>query len=254
MTRWQQVAQASDDAQEKCCQPQPSRFPGLSRAVHSAADRLYRWLESLRQRIRGGGLPLLFGRLLLIYQMPKTGSQTVEATLEHCTLPHRILRFHYLSTAMAAEIRRGPVSNRAPDLWAESVRPQLAFMARMSRILVFRRILRWCRVPIPKIEVITAVREPIGLALSSVFENHPCFFSSLEAATLEDFSSVLSRPRLYRFQDWFDMELEAFTGLQVYRTPFPRARGYAITSTLRASGSLDSSERTSFSARIETSI
>src|SRR2546427_11693214 len=35
---------------------------------------------------------------------------------------------------------------------------------------------------------------------------------------------------------------------------YTRARGYAITSTLRASGSLDSSERTSFSARIETSI
>ena len=229
MTKNQQVDQTG-----KVC-PQEDRrnlllglLAVLPRRVQGRAGSLYAKIESLRERIRDDELPLLFGKLLLVYQMPKTGSQTVEATLARSSLPHRILRFHYLSRTMAAEIRRGPASNSAPELWAEAVRPQLAFMGRMGRILFWRRILRWFGFRIPKIEIIAAVRDPIGLALSSVFENHACFFSNVETATLEDFSSVLSRPRVYAFQRWFDMELKAFTGLRIYKTPFPREKGYAI--------------------------
>src|SRR5438105_10706901 len=67
---------------------------GVSRAWAGAATHFYAAVEPIRQKIRGSSLTLLFGRLLLVYQMPKTGSQTVEATLEKCSLPHRILRFH----------------------------------------------------------------------------------------------------------------------------------------------------------------
>src|SRR6266404_6101237 len=41
---------------------------------------------------------ILFRRLLLIYQMPKTGSQTVQATLQRCSLPLPIVRLHFLSS------------------------------------------------------------------------------------------------------------------------------------------------------------
>jgi hypothetical protein len=170
----------------------------------------------------------LFGKLLLVYQMPKTGSQTIEGTLQRCQLPHRVLRFHYLSREMADEIRRGPASNFAPDNWQDMVGPQLAFMERMSRLLFWRKWLRRCGVPIPKVQIIAAVRDPVGLALSSVFENHQYFFQNLHEATLDDFVSVLSRPRLYRFQDWFDLELNALTGLRLYQKSFPHETGYAI--------------------------
>jgi hypothetical protein len=180
------------------------------------------------QKRLGDDWPLLFGKLLLVYQMPKTGSQTVEATLQHCSLPHRILRFHYLSRTMAEEFRRGPASNPAPELWEELMRPQLAFMARTRRLLSARKWLRRCGVPIPKVQIIAAVREPISLALSSVFENHHYFFANLETATLADFVSVLSRARIYRFQNWFDLELNALTGMRVYQKPFSPRIGYAI--------------------------
>src|SRR5689334_14279146 len=128
-------------APEVVSNPMESQLAGASRALTGTVGRMYARFEASRERLRSGSLPLLFDRLLLVYQMPKTGSQTVEATLNRCSLPHRILRFHYLSRTMAEEIRRGPVSNHAPEQWAESVRPQLAFMRRMSRVLRCRRIL-----------------------------------------------------------------------------------------------------------------
>jgi hypothetical protein len=198
------------------------------RLLAAVAGRFDASLKSVYERFHRADWPLLFGKLVLIYQMPKTGSQTVEGTLQSCRLPHRVLRFHYLSPEMAEEIRRGPASNRAVDDWEAMVRPQIAFMVRMSRVLSWRRWLTRCGVPIPKVQIIAAVREPIGLALSSVFENHQYFFENLDQATLDDFISVLSRPRLYRFQDWFDLELNALTKLRVYDRPFSHEKGYAI--------------------------
>jgi hypothetical protein len=200
----------------------------LVRLAAEAGTRTNAWLLSLRRKLHSADWPLLLGKLLLVYQMPKTGSQTVEATLQRCALSHRVLRLHYLSREMADEIHRGPASNCAVENWQETVRPQLAFMARMSRILFWRKWLCRCGLPIPKVQIIAAVRDPIGLALSSIFENHQYFFQNLETATPDDFVSVLSRPRLYRFQDWFDLELNAVTGLRVYEKPFPHERGYAI--------------------------
>jgi hypothetical protein len=89
--------------------------------------------------------------------------------------------------------------------------------------------MRLCGVNIPKIEVISAVREPIGLALSAAFENYFHLFKSLESATLDACRQELLKPREHKFvQRWFELELKAMFGLDVYATPFPRGKGYAI--------------------------
>jgi hypothetical protein len=156
---------------------------------------------------------ILWSKLLLIYQMPKAGSQTIEATLQHCSLPHLIFRFHFLCSALA-------------EPWASD---QLQFRTRMSRVLRARKLLRSCGFNIPKIEVITGLREPIGVMLSSIFENYSYFFSKEEPVRLTEYRNLLLKPAAMNLvQHWFDRELKPFTGIDVFEKPFPCDQGYAI--------------------------
>jgi hypothetical protein len=156
---------------------------------------------------------LVAGRILLIYQMPKAGSQTIEATLKHCFLPHQIHRFHFLRSALA-------------EPWASQ---QMEFMSKMSRALRVRKLLRACGLTIPKIEVITGLREPIGAMLSAVFENYYHFFSQGEPVKVSKYRDILLKPDAMNLvQQWFDCELKPFTGIDVFKKPFPWDQGYAI--------------------------
>jgi len=172
---------------------------------------------------------MIFGKLLLIYQMPKTGSQTIEATLQQCSLPHRIVRLHFLSGNFADPIIEKLNSNQVPEEWKQNARKQLEFTKEMSRIVRTRRLLRACGLKIPKVEIITGLREPISLGLSTMFENFSYFFPKSQPPGLDDYAEVLQRPKLYHFsQCWFDWELKPFTGIDVFQTPFPRETGYSI--------------------------
>jgi len=172
---------------------------------------------------------LLFGPLLLIYQMPKTGSQTVEATVRGSGLPHNILRLHFLSRALAAKVQEGLREGHHDGEWERQTLEQLSCSRRIPRVLRLRRWMRVCGFDIPRIEVISAVREPIGLALSATFENYFHFFKNLESATIDACRQELLRPREHKFvQRWFELELKAMLGIDVYATPFPQETGFAI--------------------------
>jgi len=169
------------------------------------------WIDALW--VMGVRYQMLWCKLLLIYQMPKAGSQTIEATLDDCSLPHRIFRFHYLCSPL-------------DEPWASE---QLPFMTKMSRLLRTRKLLRAWGFKIPKIEVITGMREPIGGMLSSIFENHSYFFSKREPVNLAECRDLLLKPRAMSLaQKWFDRELKPFTGIDIFEEPFIRDKGYAI--------------------------
>jgi hypothetical protein len=171
----------------------------------------------------------LVRKLLFVYQMPKTGSQTVEATLRTCALPHQILRFHYLSAQRAEEIARGPEWNIAPGKWQHAGGEELKAMAQVSRLIRGRKLLRYCLLPVPRIDVISAVREPIGAALSSIFENYFYFFPDLASMTPEVCAEIVQRPRLINsYQNWFEVETRSILGIDVYQHEFPRDQGFAI--------------------------
>jgi hypothetical protein len=73
--------------------------------------------------------------------------------------------------------------------------------------------------------VISAVREPIGLALSALFENHEHYFPNLEPITVPRCVELVQRHHhLERFQNWFDNELKPLTEIDVFQRPFPRRR------------------------------
>jgi hypothetical protein len=172
---------------------------------------------------------LLRGRLVLIYQMPKIGSQSIEATLQHCQFTAPIRRFHYLSPALAGTIRRG-VSSRRPDpAWKREAQQQLDSVREISRTIQIRRLLCALGFKLPKIEVITAVRDLIGLVLSSIFENYLYFAPTLESMTVERCREALLHPKTFQaLRNWFDLELKRFIGLDVFAVPFPYAQGYLL--------------------------
>lgn len=172
---------------------------------------------------------LLFGRVVLIYQMPKIGSQAIELTLQQRSFPYPVRRFHYLSAAMTKTVRKG-VSSRKPDpAWKRDARQQLNSIREITRLIRLRKWLLIAGFKIPKLEVITGVRELIGLVLSSIFENYLYFAPSIEAMTVERCREALLHPKTFRnLRNWFDLELKRFIGIDVFKTAFACEQGYAI--------------------------
>jgi hypothetical protein len=161
--------------------------------------------------------------------MPKIASQTIEATLRTFSFPHPIYRFHYLSNTMANNVRASLATSGPANPWKAQALQHLNFVREIARWVRFRRILTLCGVPTPKLEVITAVRDLIGLILSSIFENHLRLVASPEQLTMDKCRAALLGPKMFStLLDWFDLELKAFCGVDVYKTPFPRTRGWNI--------------------------
>jgi hypothetical protein len=172
---------------------------------------------------------LLSRRYLFIYQMPKTGSQTVEATLERCQLPHQVYRFHFLSRQIASAMEHAIQTQQPTEAWKELARRQLESSEEIRRIIQLRRWLCLWPLKVPKLEVISSLRDPIGLSLSSIFENQAMLFPDLNSATVEACRAELLRPRALKdIQNWFDLEIKPILGIDVFAQPFPHAKGYAI--------------------------
>ena len=181
------------------------------------------------------GWDLVFGKLILIFQMPKTGSQTVEASLHQCSLPHRIVRCHFLSAGRIEELRDVLRRPGAPTAWKKQIDEQIKTTIRLSVGLRLRTMLRLCGFSIPKLEIITAVREPIGLALSAIFQNYLYFAPTPQALTLDSCREILQRPKMFTSLDqWFDSELRPLVGIDVYANPFQSELGWRIYENARA--------------------
>jgi hypothetical protein len=170
---------------------------------------------------------LLLRRAILIYQMPKIGSQTIEATLRQYSVPWPVYRFHYLSAAFAKTLRHGLTSPKAEPSWKQNTQRQLDSIHETARTIRWRRLLCYSGFKLPRLCVITGVRELIGLVLASIFENYTYFAPNIESMTVEKCREALLHPKTFKtLRDWFDLELKAFTGIDVFRTAFPSNRGY----------------------------
>jgi hypothetical protein len=172
---------------------------------------------------------LLRRRVVLIYQMPKIGSQTIEATLRQFSVPWPVFRFHYLSASFAKTLRHGLTSPNADASWKESTRLQLDTIRETARAIRWRRVLCYCGFNISPLLVITGVRELIGLVLASIFENYTYFAPDIQSMTVDRCREALLHPKTFKtLRDWFDLELKACTGIDVFRSAFRCERGYAI--------------------------
>jgi 2-polyprenyl-3-methyl-5-hydroxy-6-metoxy-1,4-benzoquinol methylase len=179
--------------------------------------------------------------LLLIYQMGKVGSQTIEATLRNAHIPQKIVRLHIMSPHNIGMLGRRLGDNAMSEPAKESLRRQLNEATHLYHIMLARRIRAFVGTRRAKAQLIVGVRDPVGLMLASIFQNRSAFFSNLEGITAETVRElILKDPKVEPIRrrymaestayvdNWFDVELKKVTGIDVYRQPFPHDRGYFI--------------------------
>jgi hypothetical protein len=179
--------------------------------------------------------------LLLIYQMGKVGSQTIEATLHGVSGMERIFRPHFLSPEAQAVRRRWRGLNIMPPHRRDNLHALLRESELLYSAVRARRWLRRLGVGGPRINIIAGVREPVSLLLAAMFQNHEIYFEDggrIQAEACRDL--LLLRPHVHPerrqhmddlqafVQGWFDGELKRTMGIDVYATPFPHQQGYAI--------------------------
>jgi hypothetical protein len=170
---------------------------------------------------------------VLVYQMAKVGSTTVHATLEALDPPRRpCLKVHFLSPDGAR--RERALDRRVGGFAYVSYYGALA--VRLGERL--RRLGGRFQLP-----VVSLVRDPIARSVSGLFQS-PDF----ARVSLRDRSGRFDVDRVVayleeRFQTadpcggaeaWFDDELAAVFGVDVFAQPFPREQGYTILRGQRA--------------------
>ncbi len=159
---------------------------------------------------------------VLVYQMGKVGSSSIYYSLLRLDLDVPIHQIHFLNHIDHYEqwMRSTmPNNTAAPKLFglARSIRRELD--SAPGR--------RW--------NLISLVRAPIPRAISSFFQNLDAAFPSYRQRVAEN---QLTAREIADFfvnqyydilpQQWFDTQIKAVFGIDVYASEFPKARGYQI--------------------------
>jgi hypothetical protein len=160
---------------------------------------------------------------IIVYQMGKVGSSTVVSTLEQLKLPNPVLHVH---TLVPEQLREAEEKQR------RSPRPFLDEHLQVSSILVSK--LAQGRFPC---HLVTLTREPIARGISFVFEDCK---KKAPGALLDDgnLDPAAIRQAIEQLLGegtghadpglWFDNELKASFGLDVFSVPYDLARGYTL--------------------------
>lgn len=160
---------------------------------------------------------------ILVYQMGKVGSSTVVRTLKQLGLDTPILHIHTLN---ARTLERAIQKERS------SSKAYLPEHLIASSLLVNRlkRDLFPCK-------VITLTREPIGRAISFAFEDwkKKARDAWKTDGTLDATAMQAAVDRMLEGQNghadparWFDQELKAVFGIDVFAVPYDFKRGYVL--------------------------
>ncbi len=143
---------------------------------------------------------------VIIFQMGKVASSTIEATLER--VPGlAVFRTHGL--VKWGDVTAAPTARRELESW-----------------LILHRLVR----PGISCKVVSAVRDPIARNLSAYFQNLDQLHGVHDAhASLPMSKLVAGFFELHRHArplEWFDAEFAAILGLNVYQHPFDQLRGF----------------------------
>ncbi len=190
--------------------------------------------DSPRLVDRRHGLPF---DLVVVLAMSKTGTQTVESTLQSISPSVRVHRTHFLSDAAIRLAHEKATSNEDSSPLAPSSLRQAGYAE------VFRGEIDLVRNLGGKIAFITGVREPIDRAVSEFFHNIPLSIPMYRAlhslgpglidlvgdyivkGMRKDVAEA-TRPEERFFRD----EYEPLTGADILERPFDRDRGFTLVS------------------------
>ena len=162
---------------------------------------------------------------VLIYQMGKVGSSTIVRTIDKLNLREPVFHIHTLK----------------PDTRERAIQMELSHARRLTsnHLEVSGHLIGALSNGVFPARVITMTREPIGRAISHVFENIRRFApnakgnnSDIDLDQINDHlvqilssSSGLANPTR-----WFDSELNDIYGIDVFSKPYNFDKGYTILS------------------------
>ncbi len=179
-----------------------------------------------RRRRQGQGL-------LLVHTMGKVGSTTVAASLRQQGIRRTMVMYqpHFLSDEGRAFAEK--LAIQGVGGWERLVKKERAGFLR-SRLLGDE--LARMRAEGERVKVITMVRDPVATNVSGLFHNHVWWPAALKAECAAGSPGCLDSLGQYFLnsyphdvpETWFDMELRALYGVDVYAQPFDPQRGYAV--------------------------
>ena len=189
----------------------------LARHLEREARQQYRKLRielGLHRHLHGT-------RPVLVYSLAKVGTQSLRHVIE-AKVGRPVVHCHYIATEPNwTESLRGRESEPAPlypsDVWRGDY---------LRRRLARDQTGRW--------DVVCGVRDPLAKQVSAVFQIND-LFAHLETDDTDDdkIRTTLDLPHREVVHgdiglDWFDVELGAVTGIDVYAEPFPHEAGYQV--------------------------
>jgi len=179
-----------------------------------------------RRRRQGQGL-------LLVHTMGKVGSTTVAASLRQQGIRRTMVMYqpHFLSDKGRAFAEGLAVQGVGG--WERLVKKERAGFLR-SRLLGDE--LARMKGAGERVKVITMVRDPVSTNVSGLFHNHIWWPAALKAECAAGAPGCLDSLGQYFLNNyphdvpetWFEMELRALYGVDVYAQPFDPQRGYAV--------------------------
>jgi len=193
------------------------------------APRNYTFQSAVSNALKGRAIRRDLRReyVVLVYTMGKVGSLTIRNTILSACPGVHVHHIHFLTEEQLA-IRE------------EGVRRDFRRMNKLKNHVIagrqFRKLLK-SGLDRRKLRVVTAVRDPVSTHVSSFFQllyRNPAFdYREIHRENLREVVKKLSALYLAdldpeRVTRWFDFEMKAALGLDVYAAPFPRERGYAI--------------------------
>lgn len=175
--------------------------------------------------------------IVLVHQMGKVGSSTVVASLE--AAPHGLDLFQIHTLRPEVISRISDIYNNWSASSGRNYLPEHYFGSRHIRELMDSGRGPDCW------KVVTLIRDPVSRNVSSFFENLETLYPALnvEAMVAEQGYDGTARALIDLFMrdfkhelplTWFDDEIKAIFGIDVYADAFPRERGYTRYSNDRA--------------------
>lgn len=166
-------------------------------------------------------------RITVLYQMGKVGSTSVHGALLDAELDNPVYKVHFLSDQGIAHGEKFHLET-LKNPWEEMPHTQTTRTVREAMAAD----------PGLKLDVVTLVREPVRREVSEFFQYlqalHPELLDEDGLLKTERAARVL-QARFMFFKEatnytcrWFDMEIKALFGLDVFAFPFDHDRGYTL--------------------------
>lgn len=150
---------------------------------------------------------------VLIYQMGKVASTSIYASLKEST-DFDVFHAHRLNPENIAKVKEEHLQRG--DVPPDDTRGLYLY----NRLIKPRR---------KSTRIITLVREPVGRNISAFFQNLESFERMKDAHSALEIEELV-RDFIHKYNHdvpltWFDEELRATTGIDVYQHPFPHQKG-----------------------------